>query len=323
MQSKELNITYFDKNHSSDFIEIRLNEKEKYAINKTDLAKLEHKINLKIDETKITWNNLPSEELLKKFHKIGLCKLCLLEKVLHKESHIIPRFLIRENLKNEKGKLTPISISTKSNSINELGQISSNGYSEHNILCIECESKIGYYEDYIAKIIYTNPSLRISPIKTEVHFTNIKATGIQFRNVDKGKLKLFLLSIIWRCSISKIPDFKNVTLGSYQNQIREMIFTQKENEPHIFPFMTLNTKENSNWTNDILLPPLREKLKNGSYYKMIFGYFIFIVNISLNDVNFMFKEHDDIVTIYDLPKHINTYDFYKKPILGELLLSFI
>jgi hypothetical protein len=323
MQSKELNITYFDKNHSSDFLEIRLNEKEKYAINKTDLAKLEHKIDLKIDETKITWNNLPSEELLKKFHKIGLCKLCLLEKVLHKESHIIPRFLIRENLKNEKGKLTPISISTKSNSINELGQISSNGYSEYNILCIECESKIGFYEDYVAKIIYTNPSIRISPIKTEVQFTNIKATAIRFSNVDKGKLKLFLLSIIWRCSISKISVFENVKLGTYKNKIRELIYSQNDSEPHLFPFMTLNTKENLYWTDDTLIPPIRERFKNGSYYKMVFGYFIFIVNISLNEVNFMFEEHKDLVTMYDIPKNINPYDFFKKPILGEIFFSFM
>ena len=323
MQSKEINITYFDKNHSPAFSEIRLNEKEKYAINKTDLAKLEHKINFKIDESKITWNNLPTKELLKKFHKIGLCKLCLLEKVLHKESHIIPRFLIRENLKNENGKLTPISISTKSNSIKELGQISSNGYSEYNILCIECESKIGFYEDYVAKIIYTNPSLRISPIKTEVNFTNIKATGIQFRNVDKGKLKLFLLSIIWRCSISTIPDFKDVTLGTYKNKIRELVHSQIDSEPHLFPFMTLNTRENLSWTDDSLIPPIRERFKNGSYYKMVFGYFIFIVNISLNEVNFMFEEHKDLVTIYDIPKNINSYDFYKKPMLGEIFFSFM
>jgi hypothetical protein len=71
MQSKELNITYFDKNHSSDFLEIRLNEKEKYATNKTDLAKLEHKINLKIAESKITWNSQINNGRQKPTHIAG------------------------------------------------------------------------------------------------------------------------------------------------------------------------------------------------------------------------------------------------------------
>ena len=87
--------------------------------------------------------------------------------------------------------------------------------------------------------------------------------------------------------------------------------------------MTLNTKENLYWTDDTLIPPIRERFKNGSYYKMVFGYFIFIVNISLNEVNFMFEEHKDLVTMYDIPKNINPYDFFKKPILGEIFFSFM
>jgi hypothetical protein len=42
-------------------------------------------------------------------------------------------------------------------------------------------------------------------------------------NVDTRRLHLFLLSVIWRCSITKNEHFKHITLGVYEEKIRSIL----------------------------------------------------------------------------------------------------
>ena len=147
--------------------------------------------------------------------KTGQCKLCLTEKELCKKSHIIPDFMYKE-IYDEKHSL----ISFKTHTLHS-GQIVFNGAYEKDILCEDCDNNlIGGFENYASRVLYGG--------KIPVSIKNfIKPDGLEFsqaQGVDYIKFKLFLLSVLWRASISSNDFFSSVSLGSlYEEKIRQMI----------------------------------------------------------------------------------------------------
>ena len=52
-----------------------------------------------------------------------------------------------------------------------------------------------------------------------------------YEKIDYTKFKLFLLSLLWRASISKLPIFKDINLGPYEDKIRQMILDNNPDDP--------------------------------------------------------------------------------------------
>jgi hypothetical protein len=149
----------------------------------------------------------------------GLCKLCGLEKVLLKKSHIIPEFMYQFLFDgNHKFRLTPSS---------EL--LKENPKSKDKAPKITFYQKDGHTWNYV-------------------------------ENIDYKKFKLFLLSILWRASVTKLPVFSEIQLGPHQEKIRKMIFEDDPGEEDDYPVQMWTTVSDKNFPKDCMLQPRTLKL---------------------------------------------------------------
>jgi len=140
------------------------------------------------------------------------CRLCLASSELQ-ESHIIPRAIIKlirdEGLDKRFYKLH-----------NKLTKTIQDGPKEY-LLCSDCEQKIGRYERYFIEAVHF--SKHGIEIKHNRQFALIE-------NLDYRKIKLFFLSLLWRMSISSLPEFENVRIGDNEETIRKMLVREEPGE---------------------------------------------------------------------------------------------
>jgi hypothetical protein len=143
-----------------------------------------------------------------------ICKLCLIEKPLIK-AHIIPNFLYKEIFNKEH-----FLYKVDANSLNEFKKLHT-GYFDRNIICKECDGKIiSSYEHYASQVVFHSSIEKNAVLRDQ-------EDGIKdyyFASIDYTKFKLFLLSMIWKASVSNINYCKKVNLGSiHEEEIRLML----------------------------------------------------------------------------------------------------
>jgi hypothetical protein len=185
----------------------------------------------------------------------GICKLCDQEKDLLNKSHIIPEFMY-QYLFDEKHQfmMTSSSEFTKDKS---KSQYRPSGEYEGGILCHSCDNDIlGAYESYASRVIYSTKGV---PDNLAVKVTNYQNKDGQSwslcENVDYQKFKLFLLSLLWRASISTRHLFSEIELGPHENRIKRMIFTGDPGEEAEYPVQVWTTVNNKDFPKDFVLQP--------------------------------------------------------------------
>ncbi|SUQ02070.1 Uncharacterised protein [Vibrio owensii] len=128
------------------------------------------------------------------------CRLCCSTDELM-ESHIIPRAIFR-GLKRQSGQLAKASMNE--NASLEIG----NSDPKEHLLCHNCEQFISAsYEQYGVRLL-KNPR---GVVKTDDY--------IEFPNFRYETYYLYLLSVLWRASISSLPEFTEVDLPEELNNI--------------------------------------------------------------------------------------------------------
>jgi hypothetical protein len=92
------------------------------------------------------------------------------------------------------------------------------GYSDKGILCADCDHKLGeLYDDY---------AINVCRSFQEKH-TVLRDNVFELSGVDGDRFARFVLSILWRGSISSLPDYGSVKLGKYENIARDILFGAK------------------------------------------------------------------------------------------------
>ena len=156
------------------------------------------------------------------------CKLCLQNKVLSKKSHIIPTFLY-SSLFDEQHKIFKVDLKRWKMRGLQTGEF------EPNILCLDCENKLSKFETYAKTILYGGRTSK----KNSVLFENqINQNGVEFvyaKGLNYQYFKLFLLSILWKSSISSRPFFKRISLETDEEMIRCMLLEEDPGKPHSYP----------------------------------------------------------------------------------------
>ncbi len=200
----------------------------------------------------------------------GVCKLCLNNVELLKRSHIIPDFMY-SGLFDKSHLLVKINFDYSRH--NKLFS----GEYESNILCANCDNVVlGLLEDYGRKIIYGGKKNKNDNIKEYKDFIK-ESTVLCIDGVNYHKFKLFLLSILWRSSISSRPFFKNVNLGPYEEKIRLMILNDDADDKFTIPCFLSHLSKDVN--NNIIASPLVSKKDGIKYLFLIDGlWFMFFVS---------------------------------------------
>lgn len=240
--------------------------------------------------------------------KKGVCHLCLEQKPLIKKSHIIPEFMYQE-LYDENHKMfhfAPKELLKPKPIIKR----PSLGIYEGGLLCADCDNKVigQQYEDYVGKVLYSKTDLPPEIAWQNKLFKDPKH-GLEFcisSNINYKKFKLFVLSILWRASISSNDFFSAVNLGPYEETIRKMIEAGEPGSDDLYPINVFSWLRDEKLPNDIISKPLYIK-KDGktTYYLPINGLLI-EVSISKGPLKPPFDgirlKEDGTMTIYELPK---------------------
>jgi hypothetical protein len=208
---------------------------------------------------------------------MAICKLCKQDKKLLKKSHIIPEFMYNGMFDEEhKIVLTP-AVNKSRDSTNT--HLRSTGEYESNILCLDCDNKLlgEYYENYASRVLYGG---RLNTNECP-EFSNTRNThGIEFikcTKVNYHKFKLFLLSVLWRASISQRPFFSEVRLNDHEERIRNMILTKDAGDATLYPINIFTYRHIPQLTSELISQPRYLKTKEGlEYYSILInGYFYF------------------------------------------------
>ena len=213
------------------------------------------------------------------------CNLCRQKKTLIKRSHIIPDFMYK-GLFDEKHKLILQPFRQGTIEKWEIKKPSDGEY-EGGLLCAECDNiLLGHYEDYASRAIYGG---QLFADECPVFQKCISQNGIGFIKCEKlnyHKYKLFLLSILWRASISKRPFFNEIKLEpTHEEEIRNMLHSKNAGDVSKYPIFIMSYANNFNLPRQLIAQPRQILVTDDlqSYSFMINGYFYFFyVNNSEN-----------------------------------------
>lgn len=199
---------------------------------------------------------------------MGICKGCGQESKLIK-AHAIPESFFKA-LANCQGMIKQLS-----NTQGSYPKKSPIGPYDENILCRQCEDRFQECDDYGQKIL----------LKEEANHRAItdrgRIVGYAIQNVNYAKFKRFLLTILWRASISNHEYYSKVDLGSYETKLKRMIWDNEIGKPNEFPFII--AKFNDESLGKTMLDPERVRWDQVTYYK--FYLYGFIVHIKVDNRN--------------------------------------
>ena len=203
------------------------------------------------------------------------CKLCNEDKKLLKHSHIIPDFMYK-GLFDEKHFIAPLDLIEF-----EVKKFISNGFYDSNILCEKCDNNIlGSLESYASIVIWGGKGNPKSYPSTEHKTNQLNQKYLYLTNIDYSKFKLFLLSIIWRASISKQKIFNTVSLGEHENIIGRMILENNPGKFYDYPVGIFVLTQNKNIPTKMISNPVRvNKDSDLSYLFLING---FVLNFKID-----------------------------------------
>lgn len=176
---------------------------------------------------------------------IGKCKLCLEEKELLSKSHILPKFLLKQMLTNEQRGFAVLSLDAS-----HIKFVSDYAY-EPGILCANCDNKIlSKYEDYGSKFLFGSLG-KNDLLKAQSHYIHY-----YIENVNYHKLKLFFLSLLWRCSIASSNIFQKVKLDNkVEEEIRLILLEDKYTPEERFPITLLQYMHIKEVPLELIFPP--------------------------------------------------------------------
>ena len=234
--------------------------------------------------------------------KIGICKLCRQEKELLKSSHIIPNFMYNHIYdKNHKLIFTDPQAFAKGTAIVKRP---SSGAWESNILCRDCDGRIiQNYENYGKQVLFSKENVPKINLSCK-NYVSIDGQEYDiYYDLDYKKFKLFLLTILWRASISSLPYFNEINLGFHDEIIRKMILNddpkRDENYP-IFMFSWLNDAKAK--TNFISQPSIGH-LNESKWYVfpingIVYNFYLNVADLNKDLRDFILSESGEMTLFY-------------------------
>jgi hypothetical protein len=176
------------------------------------------------------------------------CKLCGLPFDAFPKSHIIPDFMYK-HLKNDKSQILRLRMPVGT----RLKPIFT-GFYQKPFLCYGCEKKIGKWETYSEKILYGSTNIKMPKVapSADSHVQDVL-------NVDYSNFKLFLLSVLWRASVTCHEFFKEVALGpNHEKILAAMLNAENPGDEESYPVMMIVPKGLAN-SSVAIFPPYKSK----------------------------------------------------------------
>lgn len=158
------------------------------------------------------------------------------------------------------------------------------GPKEH-LLCKDCEQRLSQCEKYFMETVHRS--------KHGIDILQDDSIAV-IANLDYRKMKLFLLSVIWRMGVSSLPQCQSVVLGEHEDIIRLMILEDDPGESSKYPIAGQIPLINGNMQEGWLITPFVSKQGEGNIYATILGGILYYICVApgatLLDPRFVLKE---------------------------------
>jgi hypothetical protein len=183
----------------------------------------------------------------------GICRLCLEPHPLVR-SHIIPDFQFRE-LKERDGYFFLLSTDPTDKERKQ-----QRGPTER-LLCARCDNvRLQRNEDYFARLWS----------RAELPNTVRLNRFLVFRDHDYKRVKNFLLSVLWRMSVSSSDMFEEVSLGKkHEESLRVGLLEDREFEEDEFPVTITAPYFEKEFFKDLILPPSASRMEGNKTYRCV------------------------------------------------------
>lgn len=227
------------------------------------------------------------------------CRLCGSAETL-RHSHIFPDFFIRSLQDNvvtgESGQTQPVSILLSTHPEIKGGQRQRGhwekraGMKEY-LLCSNCEEKFSTYELYFREFFYEKLPGRLKkavvgnpiPVPVPIYgpiFDRWELKGVRQVRVNYLKLKMFVLSLMWRASIAQGPFFQEFDLGRHQDLVADMLRKENPGSDTAYGLQMFDLRL-ENWNcEDLIKQPTIDKEDGCLNCSVVMGGFLFLVCIA-------------------------------------------
>jgi len=133
------------------------------------------------------------------------------------------------------------------------------------LLCVKCEQQLSRYEGYARDVFFGETLSR--PARSRV--------GFVFSGVLYKPLKLFLMSLLWRFSITKLEHYRGIDLGPHQESLRELISQDDPGDWLLFPCMITGLLFERKHIANFVIPPMRTRFEAQRVWVFAIAGFLF------------------------------------------------
>lgn len=179
------------------------------------------------------------------------------------KSHIVPEFVYQPLYDSDH---RFIEVSDIANGVVRNGQ---RGHWDR-LLCQDCESSINCYEKH-ARRLFTDPLPGLEPGSAEVRI---------HRRLRYDRTKLFVLSILWRASVSARPIHRHVSLGPRENRIRDMLLNADPGKASAYPTLIFVLNGGRVHFRAFMVEPTHMRIDWRKCYRLVIGGFVALIFVS-------------------------------------------
>ncbi|WP_339870396.1 hypothetical protein [uncultured Algoriphagus sp.] len=155
------------------------------------------------------------------------------------------------------------------------------GHIEADLVCAECDNVIlGGLERYASNHLYRQPTVNSGVTRTEYGGNHELIPYIRYENLDYVKIKLFFLSILWRCHISKNLFFSDVDLGSHSEIIRKMILENNPGKDDDYEVILIFIDTAGSRPSKSVIDPIKIKQNGNTFYVFHINEIMYHFNVS-------------------------------------------
>lgn len=186
------------------------------------------------------------------------CRFCGQEHKKLVKAHIIPRSLFK--LISKSGNYSVYFEVRKAGVKTAYKQA---GIYDESILCEGCEARFTPWDTHGCKVI-TRPRGGKDIYRDPQGYE----CGFVLHDADYNLLRRFLLSVLWRASVSSLPFFKGVDLGPYEDRIREILRTGEPLDAETYSSILIHPIGQQ--YPGTILRPWRDSVNGQCFYRLYF-----------------------------------------------------
>lgn len=195
------------------------------------------------------------------------CRLCGANVSLVK-SHIIPEAFFRE-LRSE-GEI-PLLVAGKEGHLPKRAPI---GVYDPELLCAPCESKFSSGDSYGIAVLLSQFERHFKPL----HVAD-RVLAFEGNDVDTTRLLRFLLSILWRASVSTQPFYAAVKLGPHEELAKQSMFESAVPSTFNAVLSRWGDAEDDTHPTTGVMNPIRERWSDVNAYRLYLGKVVAYVKV--------------------------------------------